>query len=211
MAAPAVAGLDDERGACKGHEDQGEAKCLGLDDCPHDQSHRIPAPTVRTREARSVMRTQVKTRQVRFHDRSPSYEELFTGLVGNRAVSGEIPGFASPPRDGFALDDRSSAGQSPVSRYCRPPIGGPNAPAVLGTLGFGAVVTAQRGALSRRPPACYAGAMVDGALPARIAATMTTTMPIPITTSPMLKTLANGSQRGQGEDVGQRPQRPGRR
>src|SRR6185503_4700575 len=136
---------------------------------------------------------------------------------GNRAVSlwPEIPGFASPPRDGFAFStfviaettfvswaERSSLG--PPSRYdprvprtdgcsgqCQdaPPASAPQAGAEFRVAGSDGVGLA--GAAGTSAPPGFAGATAE-----RIAAAITTTTPSPISTSPMLNTFAIGSQAG---------------
>jgi hypothetical protein len=56
-----------------------------------------------------ISRAQVKRARFAF-TMSPSIRRASHSRLGNRAVSYEIPGFASPPRDGFALDDPLSGG-----------------------------------------------------------------------------------------------------
>ena len=68
----------------------------------HGQDQRMPAPTVSAMAA-SVATTQVKRARFAF-TMTPSESASVRSGTGSRAVSGEIPGFASPPRDVFALD-----------------------------------------------------------------------------------------------------------
>jgi hypothetical protein len=51
---PTLAGLDDEGRARERPEDQDDPERLSLEDGFHHQSHRIPAPTLSAREARTV-------------------------------------------------------------------------------------------------------------------------------------------------------------
>ncbi len=52
---PTLTGFDDHGRAGQGTEDQGDPECLGSQNgFHHQQSHRIPAPTVRARDARMV-------------------------------------------------------------------------------------------------------------------------------------------------------------
>jgi hypothetical protein len=104
--APALAGLEHEGGACEGRQGEDEAEGLSYEEGLHHQSHRIPAPIDRAMDARSV-RAQVKRARFAFtvcslHAKDVALWRRQPGGLG------EIPGFASPPRDGFALDDRSS-------------------------------------------------------------------------------------------------------
>ena len=104
---PAVAGLDHQSGACERHECKDDSDGLSLEDGLHGyQSHRIPAPTVRAIDARS-MSAQVKRARFAFTIRFPFQR---VGSLLDRRPGGldEIPGFASPPRGGFALDGRPS-------------------------------------------------------------------------------------------------------
>jgi hypothetical protein len=84
----------------------------------HHQSHRIPAPTVRASDARTVSAHERRARVLFTID--PLRAKSGSRRIGGRAVSCEIPGFASPPHDGFALDDPLVPGLGPVYRYCCP-------------------------------------------------------------------------------------------
>jgi hypothetical protein len=104
---PAVTGLDDQGRACERHQCQDDPDGLSLEDSLHGhQSHRIPAPTVRAIDARSIS-AQVKRARFAFTD-IPLPTGFGSPLDRRPGGLGEIPGFASPPRGGFALDDRSS-------------------------------------------------------------------------------------------------------
>jgi hypothetical protein len=81
-----VTGLDDQGRACERHQCQDDPDGLSLEDSLHGhQSHRIPAPTVRAIDARSIS-AQVKRARFAF-----TVVPLPTGLVrpciGGRAVS----------------------------------------------------------------------------------------------------------------------------
>jgi hypothetical protein len=74
----------------------------------HQQSHRIPAPVVRAIAPRSKT-AQVKRARFAFTQSLPSNRKA--DALSNRRLGRlrwETPGFASPPRDGFALDGPSS-------------------------------------------------------------------------------------------------------
>jgi len=104
---PALTGLKNESRAREGHQRDEDSKVDGLEDGLHGYDHRIPAPTVRA-IAPSSMTAQVKRARFAFTG-SPS--QRGTNALSDRRPGGlprEIPGFASPPRDGFALDDRQA-------------------------------------------------------------------------------------------------------
>jgi hypothetical protein len=86
----------------------------GLDS--HHQSHRIPAPTVRASDARTVSAHERRARVLFTID--PLRAKSGSRRIGGRAVSCEIPGFASPPHDGFALSDRGVQDESPLCSHC---------------------------------------------------------------------------------------------
>jgi hypothetical protein len=62
---PTLAGLDDEGRARERPEYQDDTERLSLEDGFHHQSHRIPAPTLSAREARTVT-AQVKRANLPF-------------------------------------------------------------------------------------------------------------------------------------------------
>ena len=108
---------------------------------------------------------------------------------GNRAVfPREIPGFASPSRDGFALDGgHRGANVAPAVRDRRDP--SDHAPVVP--------VADDAGQCAGAPlaPAGVGGRATSGPRPC-IAATIAMAAPTPMSMSPTLKTLAIGTQVG---------------
>jgi hypothetical protein len=65
LSVPALAGLDDQGRACERHQCQDDPKGLSLELRVQYQSHRIPAPTVRAIDARSIS-AQVKRARFAF-------------------------------------------------------------------------------------------------------------------------------------------------
>ena len=102
---PAVTRLEHDGRAGHDSESGEDPEGLKLDEVLHrqsHQSHRMPAPRVRAMDATSA-RTQVK--RARFVFTRDSVSEIYT--LSDRRLGGlpwKIPGFASPPRGGFALD-----------------------------------------------------------------------------------------------------------
>src|SRR5687767_13915809 len=86
----------------------------GLD--AHHQSHRMPAPTVRASDARTVRARESRANVLFTID--PLRAKSGSRRIGGRAVSCEIPGFASPPHDGFALSDRGVQDECPLCAQC---------------------------------------------------------------------------------------------
>ena len=83
---PAVTGLDDQGRACERHQCQDDPDGLSLEDSLHGhQSHRIPAPTVRAIDARSIS-AQVKRARFAFTV-VPFQKGLVRPWIGGRAVS----------------------------------------------------------------------------------------------------------------------------
>ena len=154
VAAPALTGLDDDRGACQCHEDHGDTKCLGLDDGPHHQSHRIPAPTLRTREAR-IMRTQLK--RASFVFTIDPFIRRVAHRLGRRPGSLWRDPWLCVPASRRVCPGRScECGAEPrvsVLSFSRSVVRMPQKYWVPSA--FGGVVPVHRVALSRRPPACY--------------------------------------------------------
>jgi len=61
--------------------------------------------------ARAMREATTHVKRARFAFTSTPSESEPQGAIGNRALfSGKIPGFASPPHDGFALDDVHAGG-----------------------------------------------------------------------------------------------------
>jgi hypothetical protein len=101
---PAAARLQDEDGAAEGPECEDDAKGLRPDLAGHSRSHRTPALRLSAVEARA---TTTSVKRARFAFNAHLLARGWRRLPGGRAVSRiapRIPGFASPPRDGFALD-----------------------------------------------------------------------------------------------------------
>jgi hypothetical protein len=117
-----VTRLEDERGARQEGEGSQDPEGLKPHDVLHRQSHqsqRMPAPSVRAIDATSAS-TQVKRARFDFTCDSVSEDSCALDPAAGRS-SGKIPGFASPPRGGFALD---GLGAEDVRPHCRP-YGGP--------------------------------------------------------------------------------------
>ena len=168
------------------------------------QNHRAPAPRLRAIVASSAMR-RGEARQVRLHYPFPrSCVPRFR--TGGRAVSAIGPrSLALRPRLATGLPWTSSRARDdrrPVPRNARGQSTQDHRPEVLrGRSPSGEVPSA---------PGPPTSADASGS-PRRIATTIAIATPTPMSTSPMLKTFANGSQRRQGEDVGQRRERRRRR
>ena len=113
---PALPRLENEGGACQSGQGQKDPEGLSLQQASHsDQSQRRPAPRVRASDASSAM-TPVK--RARFAFTMDSFVRVVCRCTGDRRPGGlprKIPGFASPPRDGFALDDEP-VGERPSLR-----------------------------------------------------------------------------------------------
>jgi hypothetical protein len=185
---PALSSLDDECGAGERGEDEQDPEGLSLESSGHRrQSQRIPAPTVRAMDARSI---SAHVKRARFFFTFDSFEPVGRRSLGSRAVfrDGKIPGFASPSHDGFALDEVAAEEEVLDTDNGS---GVPDRPWPVGTTRAGlgrqcvqSTLGQPRGpvASTRRPP--------------RIALTTTTTTPTARMRSPMLKMLLNGSQDG---------------
>ncbi len=123
----------------------------------HHQSHRIPAPTVRASDARTVSAHERRARVLFTID--PLRAKSGSRRIGGRAVSCEIPGFASPPRDGFALSDRGVQDESPLCSHCGSSIPECRYPSSTSTLSpLGGVVGLHRAARAARAAPARSGA-----------------------------------------------------
>src|SRR5437764_10918524 len=81
----------------------------------HGQPHRTPAPRLRAINARNAT-AEVKRARFAFTISPRSVATLLDRRPGGlRSRDLEIPGFASPPHSGFALDSPSSDGRLPMT------------------------------------------------------------------------------------------------
>ena len=184
--------------------------------CDPDRRHlRSPVPAHACADGQGHGREQRhspgEARQVRLH--VDSFEPVWMASRPRQpgGLARKIPGFASPPRDGFALDEsrwRSSEPSCRNARVARSRSGSPRGTArssvggrFRGAPGAGSL----GGRRHARPPRRAQRRRAAGR--AHRDHDHARRSPAPISTSPTLNTLANGSQRGQGEDVGQEPQR----
>src|SRR5687768_9253122 len=167
----------------------------GLDD--HHQSHRMPAPTVRASEARTV-RAQESRARVLF-----TIDPLLakSGSRLDRRPGGLLRDpWLCVPASRRVCPERSWCGGR-MSVVCamwpkRPRMGIPRKYRYPGAVGRScrcAPVPVQA------PTGGDAATVVDGRSQARMAETITTTTPMPIRTSPMLKTLAKGTHGGRAK------------
>jgi hypothetical protein len=99
---PALPGLENECRAGERADGQQHPKGLSLQHASHQSHQRSPAPIVRAIDATSA---RAHVRRTRLPFTSDSFESV--EIIVSRQPGGlpeKIPGFASPPRDGFALD-----------------------------------------------------------------------------------------------------------
>ena len=164
------------------------------------QSHLTPAPRVRAIVARSDS-GHGEARQDRLHGSTSMIELLVEGLRRPGGLPRKIPGFASPPHDGFALDGGPSRSGL---RFNVPNLAGHRsrrqyAGSTASDLYSGVSASTHRTSGSVRPARAGRDAavarVVKGPRPC-IAATTAMAAPTPIRASPTLKTLASGIQVG---------------
>ena len=144
---PALAGLDDESGAGKRGEDHDDSEGLSLEDAGHQSAPAHSGANGQGHRCKQHQRPGEAT-QVRLHVGLLRVDEV-SPILGSRAVfrDGKIPGFASPPHDGFALDDCAAEDGSPRSGRW------PDRPGRTMARRYGANLTWEPGAARHHPTA----------------------------------------------------------